>query len=370
MVSQIRGVRVTGGSVTSLLACVFFATAAATYAVHADPLSVGSAPQNTTPALALPDRLGETGLYIPGTRKVRPEVVPFSPQYPLWSDGATKRRWLYLPPGSSIDASRPEAWEFPRGTRLWKEFAYEGALETRYIERMPDGSWRYATYIWNAEGTDAGLAPADGATLSVASAPRGRYSIPGEADCRACHEGAAVPVLGFGALQLSPDRDPLAPHAEASALDLANLRTLVARGLVRNLPAKLLENPPRIAAATPTERATLGYLHGNCGHCHNDVGPLASLDLVLAQDPVASSESSAKALRSLVGQASRFRPHGIDATRRVEPGRQDTSVLAVRMRSRNPMTQMPPLGTQLADADGLSLVQRWINDLPVPESQP
>jgi mono/diheme cytochrome c family protein len=30
------------------------------------------------------------------------------------------------------------------------------------------------------------------------------------------------------------------------------------------------------------------------------------------------------------------------------------------MRSRNPMSQMPPLGTQLADDEGLALVERWI----------
>jgi len=33
-------------------------------------------------------------------------------------------------------------------------------------------------------------------------------------DCRACHEGRTTPVLGFSALQLSPDRDPNAPHAQ------------------------------------------------------------------------------------------------------------------------------------------------------------
>ncbi len=48
---------------------------------------------------------------------------------------------------------------------------------------------------------------------------------PREADCRACHEGAAVPVLGFSALQLSSDRDPLAPHADARTdIDLPGSR--------------------------------------------------------------------------------------------------------------------------------------------------
>ena len=66
--------------------------------------------------------------------------LAFSPQYPLWSDGAAKRRWISLPPGTAIDASRPDAWEFPRGTRLWKEFSLDRPVETRFIERLPDGS--------------------------------------------------------------------------------------------------------------------------------------------------------------------------------------------------------------------------------------
>jgi hypothetical protein len=69
----------------------------------------------------LPERLSETGLFVEGSAiQVRPGVLQFSPQYPLWSDGATKQRWIKLPPGTFIDATRADAWTFPRGTRLWK----------------------------------------------------------------------------------------------------------------------------------------------------------------------------------------------------------------------------------------------------------
>ncbi len=91
-------------------------------------------------------------------RRVRADNIAFAPQYPLWSDGASKRRWIHLPPGTAIDASRADAWEFPLGTRLWKEFSYGRRVETRLIERLADGSWRFAAYVWNDEGTDAVLA--------------------------------------------------------------------------------------------------------------------------------------------------------------------------------------------------------------------
>ena len=135
--------------------------------------------------------------------RVRGDNIAFAPQYPLWSDGTSKRRWIYLPPGAAIDASRVDAWEFPVGTRLWKEFGYDRRVETRYIERLADGSWRFAAYVWNKEGTDAVLAAEDGAVLPVSAAPGGRYVVPSRNDCLACHEGPSVPVLGFSALQLS-----------------------------------------------------------------------------------------------------------------------------------------------------------------------
>ncbi len=314
--------------------------------------------QDPVDARGLPARLADTGLYS-SDRAISADVLPFSPQYPLWSDGATKRRWIYLPPGSSIDAAQPDAWEFPRGTKLWKEFSHGGKVETRFLSRGMDGEWRFGSYVWNAAGTEATLAPAAGMRDLPASGAR--YSIPSENDCRACHDGAPVPVLGFSALQLSPDRDPLAPHADADATAV-NLDTLTARGLLKNLPAAL--RSPRIVASSPAERAALGYLHGNCGNCHNAEGPLAVLDMTLAQR-VATPDSAGDVLRSIVGVESQFQPRGASAdARRIAAGHEATSVIALRMASRDPLQQMPPLGTVAIDTEAMRLIGRWIESLP------
>jgi mono/diheme cytochrome c family protein len=136
--------------------------------------------------------------------------------------------------------------------------------------------------------------------------------------------------------------------------------------LVKNLPQSYVDQAPRIDATTPTERAVLGYLHGNCGHCHNDLGSLAPLELSLAQT---HSTRAAGALRSLVGESSRYRAHGVE--QRVAPGRAASSALIVRMRSRNPLSQMPPIGTTVIDTEALALIERWINnDLSSQENHP
>ncbi|MEO6410042.1 MAG: hypothetical protein ABIO45_14990 [Burkholderiaceae bacterium] len=317
------------------------------------------------PAESLPRTLRETGLYGPGGgRELAPGIVPFSPQYPLWSDGADKRRWLSMPEGAFIDARNPDEWEFPPGIRLWKEFAHDGRrVETRYIARRGDGSWQFAAYVWNADGSDAVLAPDRGiAALPALGAPGGRYAIPSRNDCLACHGSGAVPVLGVSALQLSPDRDPLAPHIAPGGTDEIDLRALVTRGWLRNLPPLVLERAPRVAGSSPVERAALGYLHANCGNCHNASAARVPVRLNLAQSVADPGGSRAAALRTTVQAASRYQPPGPqEYPSVVAAGHAEASVLALRMASRDPQVQMPPLGTRIPDVQGLALVRRWID---------
>jgi hypothetical protein len=310
-----------------------------------------------------PATLRDTGLYADwATKTIRDDNLPYTPQYPLWTDGAVKRRFIHLPAGTWIDASDPDAWRFPVGTKLWKEFRFhDRAAETRYVERTAEG-WRYAAYAWNEDESEAVLAPERGIARSVEVRDGVHHSIPSRYDCRACHEGRPVPVLGFTALQLSPDRDPGAPHSEPLRSGDVSLRRLVERGLLRGLPPRLLARPPRIAARSARERAALGYLYGNCAMCHNATGPLASLGLSLDYTLGRGTRGEPGALETAVGQASHFRvPDEAEGrSERVRPGDPDRSAVAVRMASRAAATQMPPLGTRLVDEDAVRLVRRWI----------
>lgn len=278
-------------------------------------------------------------------------AVAFTPRYPLWSDGADKQRSIALPAGSAVDASNPDAWQFPRGTRLWKTFSHGGRpVETRYIERNADGQWRYATYVWKPDGSDAELAPARGSVLTLPAAPGGRYAVPGRGDCLACHGGAAAPVLGFAALQLGPQ-----------------LPALVERGLVRGLPAQLPDTAPAIAAGSALERDALGYLHGNCAHCHHAGNGRVPVRLTLMQRVADAPGSAAEVLRSMLDAPTRWQPAGRDDARALVPGDAAASVLLQRMRLRDGRMQMPPLGTDHADSEALALLTRWIQHHPHPK---
>ena len=91
-----------------------------------------------------------------GRCKIDARNRPFSPQYPLWSDGAAKRRWIRLPEGAAIDAGDVSRWEFPIGTKFWKEFSFDGRkVETRFLWRVSQEQWVFASYAWNEAQTEA-----------------------------------------------------------------------------------------------------------------------------------------------------------------------------------------------------------------------
>jgi hypothetical protein len=296
-----------------------------------------------------PATLRETGLYADWDRKLVAKANrAFTPQYPLWTDGARKQRWIHLPEGTSIDASDPDAWQFPIGTQLWKEFSFGARSETRYIVHTR-GGWRFATYVWNAEQTEAKRVDI-GALAAQEVAPGRRHQVPTEGECRACHGNGKTPVLGVSALQLSPERDLNAPHREEVVAGSLDLPTLVAEGKLRGWPASA--PAPRIEG-NPIERAALGYLHGNCGHCHRSEGPVASIGMVLA------AEVDAPPALATITAPSKFMAPRL----RVEPGDPSGSVLLVRMRSRSPIEQMPPLGSQLVDEEAARLIATWIDQL-------
>ena len=308
-----------------------------------------------------PPRLSETGLYAaarPGV--VDPANRAFSPQYPLWSDGAVKARWIYLPPGTAIDATDASAWRFPVGTRFWKEFTFNGRkVETRFLWRATPDRWVFATYLWNEEQTDGVLAPEEGVRGVVDVAPGRRHDVPGSNDCKACHGAKRPGPLGFNALQLSTDRDPNAIHGERLAAGMIDLGTLVKEQRLSPARPELVTSPPRIQASSPLTRSVLGYFAANCGTCHNRSGETSFTGPSLLHSDIRDGDAVAAAL---LGYATTWQvpgqPEG--ASRMLNAADPDASAMLVRMRSRRPSSQMPPLGTVLRDDQAIAAVSKWL----------
>lgn len=304
-----------------------------------------------------PALLSQTGLYQDVERKlVDPANELFEPRFPLWTDGAVKSRWIRLPAGGRVDTGDMDRWVFPVGTRFWKEFSFrdgEGALrrvETRYIEKTGPAEWTFASYAWREDESDAELAGKDGLPDRFPTGGGTSHDIPARWQCAACHSRGGDKILGFDALQLA--------RAGGSGPGL-DLETLAARGLITRAPARV----PGIEGSAAAGRA-LGYVHGNCGHCHNPAGVAGRLGMTLRYrlEGLAPGEPQ-PALSTVVGApTTHFRIPGQERTLRVKPGDPAASALHYRA-SRRGRGQMPPFGTELLDPEGAEALRAWIEEL-------
>jgi hypothetical protein len=315
----------------------------------------------TVGSVGEPTDLRCTGLYSDwATKTVSAENQPYTPGLALWSDGADKSRWIYLPKGQKIDTSDMDEWSFPIGTRIWKEFRLplSGSsvpirIETRLIWKLHDGfmGWYYTTYRWSADGETR----ATELTAGELDANGAGYEVPTQMECDTCHQGRQDFVMGFEALSLS--------LSAASGLAMGQL-----------LDAGRLTDPPTSALAIPGDpaaAAALGWLHVNCGvSCHNEDGlggqsgflmrlGVATLGSVQATDTWTTGWNQPTTMWELPDAAMTDRLQACSAA---------TSAAYYRAARRDGVdgvpvnTQMPAIDTHRIDDAGLVLLAAWINE--------
>jgi hypothetical protein len=294
-----------------------------------------------------PERLSEAGLYenLAESEALAAGVVEYRPRFELWADGAEKRRFLFIPPGARIDTSDMDYWVFPPGTRAFKEFSRDGVrVETRLLEKGPDGSWVMLAFAWNSEGTDALAVP-----RGSENAGGTEHDIPSSVMCRECHENMPDRLLGVGAVQLS------------HSLGGMTLDTLVTEGLVTDAPSAPIELPGNEVA-----QEALGYLHANCGVCHNRRSgefPTVHLELHLEVGALVSVEETLTYQTTVGVPFEGVRPSPDIADVRIRAGDPEGSAMYQRMGSRESLVQMPPIATEIPDEAGLATLAQFISEL-------
>ena len=271
-------------------------------------------------------------------------VTPYRLNTPLWSDGAEKLRFVYVPAAAKAVADGPGLLQLPVGSALIKTFKLSGKLiETRVLLHRAEG-WVALPYVWDADQQEArltlggkriALTGADGQPLS--------YAVPNKNQCKECHGVAGVVTpIGPKAYNLSPEW--LAAFQQAGKLDRVPV-------VAQRIP--LWEGRDQAPAAD----AARGYLDVNCAHCHNPQGAASNsglylgwlerdpIKLGLGKRPVAAGRGSGNLDFDIV------------------PGDAAHSILYYRMSSLEGGIAMPELGRAKVDPAGLAAVQRWIGGM-------
>ena len=317
-----------------------------------------------------PQKLSETGIYTDTANLVPdPGLIPYSVNSPQWNDNALVRRYIGLPDDGKITFSAGGAWTFPEASVLVKEIAYPSAPEKKSTRRVETqiltfqrGQWAGYTYVWNDDQTDADLAPAGGADLSLlVDDPNNpgqqrelAYHISSHSECMFCHSRAAGFSLGMQTPQLNRAHD----YALGSDNQLDTLNHLgVFTEPLKQKPADLTRLADPYNPADDINDRARSYLHANCSHCHVGAGGGNAQILLTQQTKLADT--------LLVGGRPLHANFGIAGAMIVAPGDPDRSVLLKRI-SRRGIGQMPPLSTTHVDHTAVKLIRDWIQQIEIP----
>jgi hypothetical protein len=330
-----------GAFLKRVLPCCVLLSAPALGSCSSKSTSHDCGPATDTP----PDDLACAGLYSDFESKaVVKSARPFAPAIPFFSDGYEKARYLDLPDGQTIDATAPDDWKFPVGTKVWKEFRSGGRkIETRLLWKVAADRWQSAAYVWSEDGESAKRG--ENTNLTVDGLP---YHVPSRDECNDCHKGKKDTLLGVEAISLA--------QPPATGVTLA---VLVQENRITPPPAKTsLTIDPGVA-----------QLHINCGvSCHNATSAATRKDSKLRLR-VSFDEAANKPLKSWELYTTTVNvPASVPAFNRgliIQPGAPDKSVIITAMTTTFSTDKMPP---KLRDVDvqGVGAISTFIKSLPPP----
>jgi uncharacterized repeat protein (TIGR03806 family) len=307
-----------------------------------------------------PKKLSETGLYeSTAKQKVASHLIPYAVNAPFWSDGADKERFIVLPEGKKLGYKPQGSWDIPVGTTIVKNFKGQHLrgkrmLETRLIKRTRAG-WEAATYVWDARGREAVLAPG-GQQFELYQPNRQRrtwdvnsWHAPSSSECASCHVDAAGYVLGINTMQLNRD---------LIDGDKNQIETWAANGFV-DLPEgfshkKADRLPSPYDENETVDRRARAWLDVNCAMCHQPNGPgNANIDLRY-QIPLAKTK--------MVGEKPAQGNLGMKEPLLLSPGDPKNSMLFHRVETLGE-GRMPGVASNQIDKQAVELLRKWISEL-------
>ena len=298
-------------------------------------------------------------------------VIVYEMNSPLFTDYASKQRFIALPKGTQINYTSEGVLDFPKGTILIKNFYYQDSelktenndviIETRLlISNKETGEWTALPYIWNEEQTEAYLyilgkdleLDIDIAGQSTRNL-KFKYSVPNTNMCKNCHVKDQVLVpLGPTARQLN--RNNIFHNSEVNQLSYLNDQEKMVGLETINAAPKIPDYHNQEFSLDQRARA---YLDVNCAHCHQEGGSAKTSGLHLSYEETDMYRLGLNKAPVAAGHGSGNLSFGIVA------GKPEASILLYRMMHLEPDIVMPEIGKNTLHEEGIKLIEEWINSL-------
>ena len=287
-------------------------------------------------------------------------VLPYDLNTALFSDYASKKRFIYVPDGSVIPFDTTKVLDLPIGSILIKHFFFpapdgsEKYVETRLFLHQQDG-WQAETYEWNEEKT-AATRTIVGGTRQLTVSLNGmeqtfNYLIPNQNQCKNCH-GTNGKISPIGPVIANLDKEYTYLDGTYNQLD-----KWMTQGILQNYTGTHPTFPKITDTSVDLATRARAYLHVNCASCHSRNGSAAnsglyleytntdSLSLGFYKTPVAAGDGSGGLSYAIV------------------PGQADESILLYRMISSELDVRMPEIGRELPHVEGIEMIKDWINSM-------
>ncbi len=293
-----------------------------------------------------PQKLSAWNLYSETRNGLEPNnrVLPYSLRTPLFSDYASKYRFVWMPQGTSAEFRDETVFEFPVGTILSKSFAFPSGssdrlVETRLLVKTNTG-WVALPYIWNDSQTEATLQLVPDPVPVKWSDENGThdftYQIPNVNECKECHDNNKK-LLPIGTKARNLGKEQVAHWAEVGYL----------KGVKAGFAEVAFWNRPETGSL---EERALAYLDNNCAHCHQPGGTAGYTGVDFRyghfQPGYCKHPNSAGNMHDLQFD--------------IVPGDPENSILIYRLSSVAPKVMMPQIGRAIVHAEGVALVRDWI----------
>lgn len=294
-----------------------------------------------------------------------PGVLPYDLSSSLFTDYAHKKRFVWMPPGSTATyTSDNKVLSFPTGAVLIKTFYYENVqpgnttriIETRLMIKKADG-WIFANYIWNDAQTEAVL-NMNGSYTDISWIQNGEtkstsYRIPSRTECFTCHKS------GQDTIPIGPkpqNLNKLYAYADGTLNQLSKWKQM---GYLNNVPNDITSVIDWADETQPLELRVRSYLDINCAHCHSEGAHCDYRPMKLA-----FSETS-----NPVNLGVCVQPHEFlngSQTHIIARGNAARSVMPYRMNTNIESQRMPLLGRTIVHTEAVELIEEWINAMEEP----